>query len=111
MRATEDRQARSAASPGTAAPPPPPEGARGPDRPRSRPPPVGVPAVGGAAGVVWGAVSTLPKGVAVGDPVSDPNLLNNLGTQTDKKWFFALTYSFIDTKDRLQKPFADAPTG
>jgi hypothetical protein len=57
-------------------------------------------------GRVWGSVSRLPNGVTTDAPVTDDNVLNNLGTQVVSRWFVALTYSFIDTKDRLLKPFA-----
>lgn len=57
-------------------------------------------------GRVWGSIDRLPNGVTLDTPVTDDNLLNNLGSQTVSRWFFALGYAFIDTKDRLTKPFA-----
>src|SRR5260221_9050854 len=60
-------------------------------------------------GRTWGSTSRLPNGVAVSDPVTDDNVLNNLGNRTVKRWFLGLSYSFIDRKERLLKPFAEAP--
>ncbi len=57
-------------------------------------------------GGVWGSVSRLPNGVTFDTPITDDNTLNNLGSQVKARLFFALSYSFIDTKDRLLKPFA-----
>jgi hypothetical protein len=62
-------------------------------------------------GRVWGSVARLPNGVALGSTVTDDNILNNLGSQVVSRWFVALTYAFIDTKDRLLKPFAQESTG
>jgi hypothetical protein len=60
-------------------------------------------------GKAWGSEARLPNGVNLG-PVTDTNVLNNLGTRVVNRWFFALTYSFIDTKSRLLKPFAEPTT-
>lgn len=57
-------------------------------------------------GRVWGAIDRLPNGITFDTPITDDNVLANKGTQVVSRWFFALTYSFIDTKDRLTKPFA-----
>jgi hypothetical protein len=62
-------------------------------------------------GRVWGSVARLPNGVTLGAPATDDNVLNNLGSQVVSRWFFALTYAFIDTKDRLLKPFAQESAG
>lgn len=58
-------------------------------------------------GMAWGSVQRLPNGLAVNDPVTNDNVLNNLGTRVVSRWFFALSYTFIDAKSRLLKPFAD----
>ena len=62
-------------------------------------------------GLAFGSISRLPNGVTLDTPVTDDNILNNLGSQVVRRYFFALSYAFIDTRDRLKKPFAaDAPT-
>lgn len=60
-------------------------------------------------GRVWGSIARLPNGMSVGGLVTDDNVLNNLGSRVVSRWSFALSYSFIDTKDRLLKPFAEDP--
>jgi hypothetical protein len=61
-------------------------------------------------GRVWGAINRLPDGLDSSQPVTSDNVLNNLGSKTVAKWFFALSYSFIGgAKDKLLKPFADQP--
>jgi hypothetical protein len=57
-------------------------------------------------GRVWGSIDRLPNGTTFDTPITDDNILSNKGTQVVSRWFFALSYSFIDTKDRLTKPFA-----
>ena len=57
-------------------------------------------------GRVWGSITRLPNGVTLNGPATDDNILSNLGRQTVSRWFVALSYAFIDTKDRLTKPFA-----
>jgi hypothetical protein len=57
-------------------------------------------------GRVWGSIDRLPNGINFDTPINDDNVLANKGKQVVSRWFFALTYSFIDTKDRLTKPFA-----
>ena len=61
-------------------------------------------------GVAFGSISRLPNGVTFETPVTDDNLLSNLGSRVVRRWFFALSFSFVDTQDRLKKPFAtEAP--
>ena len=57
-------------------------------------------------GWAWGSISRLPNGVTFDTPIADDNVLNNLGTQVVRRVFVGLSYSFIDTKERLLKPFA-----
>jgi hypothetical protein len=57
-------------------------------------------------GVAWGKVERLPAGVTSTVPVTDPNILNDLPTRVSAKAFFALSYGFLGTADRLSKPFA-----
>lgn len=57
-------------------------------------------------GRAWGSIARLPNGVTFDSPITDDNVLNNLGSRIVSRWFFALTYAFIDTRDRLLKPFA-----
>ena len=57
-------------------------------------------------GRVWGSIDRLPNGVTFDTPITDDNVLNNKGTRIVSRWFFAISYSFIDTRDRLVKPFA-----
>ena len=58
-------------------------------------------------GLAWGSVARLPNGVALG-PVTDDNVISNLGSQSVRSWFFGLSYSFVSTeaKGKLSKPFA-----
>jgi hypothetical protein len=60
------------------------------------------------AGVVFGPVTTLPAGVKVGDTVTDNNTLNNLPTRTGRGFFVAFSYSFLNARGALEKPFAGA---
>ncbi len=71
-------------------------------------------------GAVWGSVSRLPTGVSVcGRSESscastlavDANALNQLGSRTEQGWFVALSYSFLDVADLLQKPFKNLGGG
>ena len=57
-------------------------------------------------GRAWGSITRLPNGVNFDTPITDDNVLNNLGARTVSRWFVAISYAFIDTKDRLVKPFA-----
>ena len=57
-------------------------------------------------GVAGGSITRLPNGVDSETPITDDNVLNNMGSRTVAKAFFALTYAFIDTKERFKKPFA-----
>lgn len=57
-------------------------------------------------GRAWGSIARLPNGVTFDTPITDDNVLNNLGRRNVSRWFFAISYSFIDTRDRLLKPFA-----
>jgi hypothetical protein len=61
-------------------------------------------------GFAWGAISRLPNGVTTSSPVTNDNVLNNLGSQTVRRWFFGLSYSFLssEAKGKLAKPFAEA---
>jgi len=62
------------------------------------------------AGLAFGSIARLPNGVTLDTPVTDDNVLNNLGSQVVRRYFFSISYGFIDTRDRLKKPFAaDAP--
>jgi hypothetical protein len=63
--------------------------------------------IGGAA---WGPVARLPNGVTIGTANPPDNMLANLGSQSVRSWFFALTYSFLstDAAGRLAKPFAES---
>jgi hypothetical protein len=58
------------------------------------------------AGLALGPVSRLPAGVDTTGPVADDNVLTNLQTRTRAGVFVAISYSFINVRDRLQKPFA-----
>jgi hypothetical protein len=65
-------------------------------------------------GRAWGSIARLPNGTTFDTPVTDDNVLNNLGRRNVSRWFFAISYAFIDTRDRLLKPFAPetaAPPG
>ena len=57
-------------------------------------------------GVAVGSIARLPNGVNHNTPITDDNVLNNLGSRVIGKAFFALSYAFIDTKDKFKKPFA-----
>lgn len=63
-------------------------------------------------GVLVGSVRTAPPGVSENQIVSDPNVVNSLGSRTKASWFVGLSYSFIGGADRnLAKPFlGEAPT-
>lgn len=58
--------------------------------------------IGGA----FGSVSRLPNGVDMAKPVTDDNILSNLGSKVVGRLFFGVSFSFVDTKDNLKKPFA-----
>lgn len=58
--------------------------------------------IGGA----FGSVSRLPNGVDIAKPVTDDNILSNLGSKVAGRLFFGVSFSFVDTKDNLKKPFA-----
>jgi hypothetical protein len=60
------------------------------------------------AGLALGPVTRLPAGVNTTDPVTDPNVLNDLPTRVRRGWFVAISYSFLNVGDRFQKPFAGA---
>ena len=51
------------------------------------------------------AVDRLPGGVQVGDPITDSNVLGNLGSKTKAAAFFAITYTFLGGKEQFEKPF------
>lgn len=57
-------------------------------------------------GRAYGSISRLPNGVDISRPVTDDNILSNLGSKVVGRYFFAVTFSFIDTRDHLKKPFA-----
>jgi hypothetical protein len=57
-------------------------------------------------GVAAGSIARLPNGTNHNTPITDDNVLNNLGSRVVGKAFFALSYAFIDTKDKFKKPFA-----
>jgi hypothetical protein len=62
------------------------------------------------AGWNWGPVQRLPNGLSFDRPVTDTNLLSNLPTRTDGKFFFGFSFSFLSPgKDFFKKPFASPP--
>jgi hypothetical protein len=58
------------------------------------------------AGVAFGPVTRLPAGVDPDDAVTDDNLLTTLPTRTAPGFFVALSYSFLNARSHLDKPFA-----
>lgn len=58
-------------------------------------------------GYAWGSVDRLPSGLSEGNPISDANALNNLGTRIDSGVFLSLSYGFLDVRNRIQQPFAN----
>jgi hypothetical protein len=61
-------------------------------------------------GYALGPVERLPNGVNTTDPVSDPNVLNNLSTRNRGGVFVGITYSFINVRQKLEQPFAGSET-
>ena len=57
-------------------------------------------------GVALGSVKRLPNSISEGGIVTDVNALNDLPTRTATAWFFALSYSFLGSSDKLKAPFA-----
>lgn len=66
------------------------------------------------AGAVFGPVDRLPGGVQVcgrhrdactPDLAVDPNLLSNLDERNEVGFFVALSYTFLDVQDLVEKPF------
>lgn len=60
------------------------------------------------AGPVWGSVTRLPSGIKVDTPAKDANVLTDLPLRTKRGWFFGLSYTFLQAKSALEKPFAPA---
>jgi hypothetical protein len=60
------------------------------------------------AGVAFGSVKRLPAGVRFDTPVTDQNILNNLGSRIKPEFFIGATLSFLNPGNALQKPFATA---
>jgi hypothetical protein len=58
------------------------------------------------AGPVWGSVSRLPSGVAVDSEARDSNVLNDLPTHIRRGWFFGVSYTFLQARQAIEKPFA-----
>jgi hypothetical protein len=50
------------------------------------------------SGVAIGPVAALPGGVVEEQPISDSNLLLNLGSRTTHSWFLGLTYTFASLR-------------
>lgn len=58
------------------------------------------------AGPVWGSVKRLPSGVRVDSEVRNENALNDLPMQVKRGWFFGVSYSFLQARQGIEKPFA-----
>jgi hypothetical protein len=61
-------------------------------------------------GVAAGSVNRLPGGISVGKTVTDGNVLSNLGNRINYNYFVAFSFSFLDARGFLEKPFAGAST-
>lgn len=64
-------------------------------------------------GIAAGPIARLPAGTNLttnpedrANLVDDANVLNNLSSKTIWRWFFGLSYTFIDVRERVLKPFA-----
>lgn len=58
-------------------------------------------------GYAWGEVDRLPAGTKFDQPVA-ADLLSSLDSKIKGDFFFSYSFSFIDARDRLKKPFAGA---
>jgi hypothetical protein len=58
------------------------------------------------AGPVWGAVTRLPTGVSEGSVIADANALKDLPTRTGRGWFVGFSYTFLQARQTIEKPFA-----
>ena len=57
-------------------------------------------------GPVWGAITRLPTGVSEGSVVADASALKDLPTRTGRGWFVGFSYTFLQARQAVEKPFA-----